>query len=116
MHSFDQARRFAYGLRIPLPIACGVAHVPVWLFSTATAISCFVWSAVFTVFGFWLGQFAEEVVGEVRRYVPMIGTALVVLMFVGAWWMRRRHIEEKTKRVLDRKPLKTPPVGIDAIR
>ena len=94
--------RFAYGLRIPLPIACGVARVPMWLFFTASAISCVVWSAVFTIVGFWLGRFAEETIGEVRRYVPMIGTVLVVLMFAGGWWMRRRHIAEKTAAVLDR--------------
>jgi membrane protein DedA with SNARE-associated domain len=98
--------RFAFGLRVPLPIACGVARMPIWLFSAGSAISCFVWSLVFTVIGFWLGRFAEETIGEVRRYVPMIGTALVVAMFVGGWWMRRRHIAEKTKSVLDRERVK----------
>jgi membrane protein DedA with SNARE-associated domain len=108
--------RFAFGLRIPLPIACGVARVPVWLFFTASAISCVVWSAIFTLTGFYLAQFAENMIGEVRRYVPMIGTVLVVLMFTGAWWMRRRHVAEKTKRVLDRKPMLTPPTGNESIR
>src|SRR5262245_33443217 len=58
--------RFAFGLRIPLPIACGVARVPWWLYMSATAISCFVWASIFTVTGFWLAQTAEEMVGEVR--------------------------------------------------
>jgi membrane protein DedA with SNARE-associated domain len=108
--------RFAFGLRIPLPIACGVARMPIWLFSTASAISCVVWSAIFTLTGYFLAQFAENMVGEVRRYVPMIGTILVMSMFAGAWWMRRRHVVEKTKRVLDAKPLLTPPTGQDAIK
>src|SRR3954468_8822914 len=47
--------RFAYGLRLPLPIACGVARVPILLYATATAISCIVWSLVFSVLGWGLG-------------------------------------------------------------
>jgi len=108
--------RFAFGLRIPLPIACGVARLPLWLFSTASAISCVVWSAIFTLTGYYLAQFAEEYIGEVRRYVPMIGTILVALMIAGAWWMRRRHVSEKTARVLDAKPIETPPMGTDVIK
>jgi len=108
--------RFAFGLRIPLPIACGVARVPLWLFSTASAISCVVWSAIFTLTGYYLAQFAEEYIGEVRRYVPMIGTILVMSMIAGAWFMRRRHVEEKTKRVLDAKPMLTPHTGTEAIK
>ena len=96
--------RFAFGLRVPLPIACGVARVPLWLFLTASAISCLVWSAIFTLTGFWLGQAAEQVVGEVRRYVPLIGTMLVALMIAGTWLFKRRHVMEKTVRVLDREP------------
>ena len=30
--------RFAFGLRVPLPIACGVARLPLWLFVTASAV------------------------------------------------------------------------------
>jgi membrane protein DedA with SNARE-associated domain len=94
--------RFAFGLRIPLPIACGVARVPLWLYLTASAISCVVWSATFTLTGWWLAQAAEGLIGEVRRYVPLIGTALVALMIAGTWWFNRRHVVEKTVAVLDR--------------
>jgi len=99
--------RFAFGLRIPLPIACGVARVPLWLYLTASAISCLVWSAAFTLTGWWLAQAAEGLIGEVRRYVPLFGTALVALMIAGTWWMKRRHVVEKTVRVLDRERPKT---------
>ena len=90
--------------------------MPMWLYFTGTAISCFVWSAVFSLTGYFLARFAEGMIGQVTKYVPMIGTGLVILMFIGAWWMRRRHIEEKTARVLDARPLKTPPLGIEAIK
>ena len=107
--------RFAFGLRIPLPIAMGVARVPLPLFLGATAISCVVWASIFTITGFWLAQTAEDMIGEVRRYVPMIGSVLVALMIVGGWLMRRRHVAEKTARVLDAKPMETPPTGTGAI-
>lgn len=107
--------RFAFGLRIPLPIACGVARVPWWLYTSASAISCLVWAAMFTITGYWLAQTAEGMVGEVRRYVPLIGMLLVMLMILGALISRRRRVAEKTKRVLDRKPLLTPPTGIDVV-
>lgn len=94
--------RFAFGLRIPLPIACGVARVPMWLYFTASGISCIVWSAIFTFTGFWLAQTAEEFIGEVRRYVPLIGSILVVLMGIGYALSRRRRVAEKTVEVLDR--------------
>jgi len=94
--------RFAYGLRVPLPIACGAARVPMWLFLSGSAISCVVWSAVFTGLGWWLGQTAEQVIGTLRRWVPLIGTLLVALMIVGYAFSRRRQVAEKTKRVLDR--------------
>jgi membrane protein DedA with SNARE-associated domain len=108
--------RFAYGLRLVLPIACGAARVPIWLFLVGSAISCFVWSAVFTVIGFWLGEQAMQVLGQIKRFLPWISAALIGLMVVGGWWMRRRHVVEKTKRVLDRKPLKTPPLGNEAVK
>lgn len=107
--------RFAFGLRVPLPIACGVARVPLWLFFTASAISCLVWSAIFTFTGYWLAQTAEGMIGEVRRYVPLIGALLVMLMVLGAMITRRRSIAVRTARVLDRKPMMTPPTGMDAI-
>ena len=96
--------RFAYGLRIPLPIACGAARVPFWLYATGTAVSCVAWSAVFTVLGWWLGETAELLVGRLRRWVPLIGTGLVALMVVGYVISRRRHVAEKTAAVLDREP------------
>ena len=108
--------RFAFGLRIPLPIACGVARVPLWLYFTASAISCLAWSAIFTFTGFWLAQTAEGMIGEVRRYVPLFGALLVMLMLLGAMISRRRHVAEKTARVLDRKPLETPSTGTSAIQ
>src|SRR5437868_2071566 len=47
--------RFAYGLRLPLPIACGAARMPVGLYLAASGISCWVWSIAFTYLGLAFG-------------------------------------------------------------
>lgn len=96
------AVRFAYGLRVPLPVACGVARVPLWLYLIGTGVSCVVWSLAFTVTGWWLGRTTETLIGQVRRFEPIIGAAFVVLMIVGYVVFRRRQVVEKTVKVLDR--------------
>lgn len=96
------AVRFAYGLRIPLPIACGAARVPILVFLIGTAVSCVVWSTAFTVTGWWLGRTTETLLGQVRRFEPFIGVAFVALMIVGYVVFRRRQVVEKTVKVLDR--------------
>jgi len=96
------AVRFAWGLRLPLPIACGVSRVPVLVFSIGSAISCLVWSSVFTMLGWGLGETAQELLGHVRRYEPLIGLGLVILMIIGFAITRREHVADATAKVLDR--------------
>lgn len=95
------ASRFAYGLRIALPLACGVAHLPLAIYAMGTAVSVVVWSAAFTVIGWALGRTTETLIGHVREYEPLIG-ALVILVvalgFIIAW---RRRVAERTAHVLD---------------
>ena len=98
------AVRFAWGLRLPLPIACGVSRVPLLVFSVGSAISCLVWASVFTMLGWGLGETARELIGHVRRYEPLIGVALVVLMIIGLALTRRGHVAETTAQLLDPAP------------
>ena len=53
------ASRFAYGVRIALPIACGIGRVPLLIYAIGTAISSLVWSIVFTVLG-WIMKHARS--------------------------------------------------------
>lgn len=96
------AVRFAFGLRVPLPIACGVARVPIWLFVIGSGISCLAWSTIFTVLGWWLGRQAEKVLGQLQTLEPYIGAGFVLLMIVAFVISRRRKVVEKTVKVLDR--------------
>lgn len=96
--------RFAYGLRIALPIACGVAHLPLAKYAVGTAVSSLLWSLVFTVLGWWLGRTTETFLGHVRQMESAIGAvivAVVLIVFLVAW---RRHVAERTAKVLDPDP------------
>jgi membrane protein DedA with SNARE-associated domain len=93
--------RFAYGLRLPLPLACGVGRVPLLVYTVGSGISCIVWSLAFSVLGWALGRTTETLVGHVRRLEPLIGTAVVLTMVLGFIVLRRRHVAETTAKVLD---------------
>lgn len=96
------AARFAYGLRLPILLACGAGHVPLRIYLLGTAVSCMVWSLAFTLLGWALGQTTETVLGHVRQFESVIGTIVVLLMAVGFVLLRKRHVAERTADVLDR--------------
>jgi membrane protein DedA with SNARE-associated domain len=102
------AVRFAFGLRLPLPIACGVARVPLIVFSIGSGISCLAWSLTFTVLGWALGDATSLLLGHVRRYEPIIGASLILLMLIGYIVSRRRHMAQRTAKVLDRESVSAP--------
>jgi membrane protein DedA with SNARE-associated domain len=94
------AIRFAYGLRIPLPIACGAARLPLPLYVIASGISCWVWAAAFGYLGFAAGGAALRVLDFAQRLdvkLALLGLVLVTVLVVV---MRRRRIAERTARAL----------------
>jgi membrane protein DedA with SNARE-associated domain len=98
------AVRFAYGLRFPLPIACGVARLPLAIYAAGTAVSCVVWSFAFTLLGWGLGRTTERLIGHVREFELVIGTVFVLVMVVGYLVLRRRRVAERTAKALDADP------------
>ena len=100
--------RFAFGARIPLPLACGAARVPPWIFLTGTAVASVVWSAVFVSLGWVFGQGAVLVVGEVRRYEWVVGAVLVLAVVAVFWWLKGR---ERKARASDATQGTPPPMG-----
>jgi membrane protein DedA with SNARE-associated domain len=83
--------RFAFGARILLPLACGAAHVPPWIFLTGTAIASAIWSLAFVSLGWAFGQAAVLVMGEVRRYEAPVALVLVLSVAGVFYWLRRRQ-------------------------
>lgn len=95
------AVRFAYGVRFPLPIACGAARLPVAIYLIGSAISSFVWAVVFTSLGWGVGRTTRALGWHPKKYEV---TMMVVLLIVGVivyFVSLRRHVDEKTVEVLE---------------
>jgi membrane protein DedA with SNARE-associated domain len=69
------AVRYAFGLRITLPIACGAAHVPVWEYAIGSAVSSLTWSCLFTVIGWMFGRSADVVMRHIHRFEDVLTLA-----------------------------------------
>jgi membrane protein DedA with SNARE-associated domain len=94
------AIRFAYGLRLPLPIACGAARLPIGLYVIASGISCWVWAGAFGYLGFTAGGAALAALHFAHRLDVRLGLVAVILSAVLFFITRRRRIGERTARVL----------------
>jgi membrane protein DedA with SNARE-associated domain len=94
------AVRFAYGLRLPLPIACGAARLPLGLYTVATGISCWVWAIVFAYLGLAFGGAAIRLLHFTHRLEVRLGLVAIMLSILLYFVMRRRFMAERTARVL----------------
>ena len=87
--------RFAYGLRLTLPLACGAADVGFPRFALWTAFSSAAWAAMFTAAGWFLGEFAVNALHRLRHYEIRAGVILLALG--GLFWVwRRRRAQAET--------------------
>jgi membrane protein DedA with SNARE-associated domain len=94
------AVRFAYGLRLPVPIACGAAGVPVSLYAIGSGISCWVWSIAFSYLGLAFGGAALKLLQITHRTDVRLGIVAGALFIALLFIIRRRVIAERTARVL----------------
>lgn len=94
------AIRFAYGLRLPLPIACGAARLPFSLYVIASGISCWLWALAFGYLGFAAGGAALRLLDFAQRLDVRLGLLAAILSVVLIVMLRRRRIAERTARLL----------------
>jgi len=94
------AVRWAYGLRMTLPIACGAARLPLPIYLIGSAVSCFTWSFVFTLLGWGFGRTTLIVLGHVRRYENYLIAAIFVAVGIAFWLVRKKHVEDEVVEVL----------------
>jgi membrane protein DedA with SNARE-associated domain len=94
------AVRFAYGLRLPVPIACGAARLPLILYVIASGISCWAWATLFTLLGWKAGGAALALLGFTTRYDVRLGFIAIALTVALVVMRRRRLIAERTAHVL----------------
>lgn len=88
------ANRFLSGLRSVISLAVGMAHMPVgktWLWSS---VSAFVWTALLTGAGYFVGE-NWEVVGEyLRAYGWVVGGLVAAFVLIQVvYYVRRRRAE-----------------------
>jgi membrane protein DedA with SNARE-associated domain len=97
------AVRYAYGLRITLPIACGAAHVPMAEYFAGSAISAATWASLFTVVGWVFGRSGELIMRHAHRYEDVLGLALAGLAgIVVLFYVRRgREAEDPAARAFE---------------
>lgn len=96
------AVRWAWGLRLTLPLACGAARVPLWLYFIGSGISALTWAVVFTFLGWGVGETALRLLGHLRKYEQGIGLGIVLATLVLLVLLRRRHVEDEVVHVIDR--------------
>lgn len=94
------AVRWAWGLRLTLPIACGAARMPLVIYVIGSAISALTWAWAFTLIGWGFGRTTLIVIGHVKRYENLLALIVVLGVAVAFWIMRRRHVEEEVVEVL----------------
>ncbi|PYP79537.1 MAG: hypothetical protein DMD35_07775 [Gemmatimonadetes bacterium] len=92
--------RFAYGLRLPVPIACGAARVALPVYVVASGISSWLWSALFVFLGWKAGGAALRLLGFTTRYDVRLGFLAIALVATLFFMRRRRLIAQRTADVL----------------
>jgi membrane protein DedA with SNARE-associated domain len=89
--------RFLYGLRTVSPFAIGMSDVPTRRYLVLNLIGAAVWAAAVSYLGYTLGEAAEALLGQIRRYELGIFAAIAALGAIlwGAHFARRRWQRKK---------------------
>jgi membrane protein DedA with SNARE-associated domain len=103
------AVRWAYGLRLTLPLACGAARVPIPIYLIGSAIGALTWGYVFTLLGWGFGETTLLVLGHVKRYEKYLVLIILLASLVALLIMRRRHVEDKSVEVIATGDAEPPP-------
>ncbi len=91
--------RFAFGLRIVLPMACGAAKVPLYLYLPLSLIGSALWTVVFTAIGYAAGEAAVRAIGHLDRAGEIVGAILVFVAVLGfVRWQRTRRERKAARR------------------
>ncbi len=96
--------RFAFGLRIVLPMACGAARVPLLVYLPVSLIGSLLWTALFTAVGYAAGEAAVQAIGHLGKVGEIVGAIIVtvaILAFVR--WQRRRRERKASRRAVQRR-------------
>jgi membrane protein DedA with SNARE-associated domain len=71
--------RFAYGLRVALPMLIGTTRMPFLLFHSVNLVAAVVFACLYLGLGFLFGEAVQEVLGRVRPYEHRILLGVICL-------------------------------------
>jgi membrane protein DedA with SNARE-associated domain len=83
--------RFVLGLRTWSALMAGMARMPFWHFQSASAAGAVIWATLVSLFGFYLGT-NWGLVTQLLEYLGVGGVAVLILVIVGLWLLRRRAL------------------------
>ena len=94
------AVRWGYGLRVTLPIACGAGRLPLGIYLIGKRDQ--LRDMVVRVFGSRMGVRTNDsaCLGHVRRYENYLIASIVLVLVMGFWFLRKRHVEDEVVDVL----------------
>jgi membrane protein DedA with SNARE-associated domain len=94
--------RFAFGLRIVLPIAAGAAKVRPYVYLPVSFVGSALWTAVYVAIGYAAGEAAVQAMSHVGRFGKFVGALLLVAAVLAfTRWQRRRNERKAARRRLD---------------
>lgn len=97
--------RFAFGLRIVLPMTCGAARVSPYVFLPVSLAGSLIWTSVFSLLGYAAGEAAMQSVGKIGRVGQIAGAVLITAAVLTAVrWQRRRRDRRLARTSGARKP------------
>ena len=109
------AVRFAFGIRIVLPIACGAARLRMPIYLIGTAVAALLWATTFTFVGWLFGESAVRILGHLRRYEDVAAALIVVgVMLVFFVIVRRRRARRIAQALKSSEDPTLPPPDPDA--
>lgn len=104
--------RFAFGLRLVLPMACGAARVPLLVYLPVSLIGSALWTALFSAVGYAAGEAAVQAIGHLGKAGEVVGAiSVTVALLAFVRWQRRRQERKANRQAMQRHAEDGPPEG-----
>lgn len=97
------ASRFLYGLRMVIPLACGISHIPPWRFMLLNFISALLWTVTFGGLGYFFGGWLSanlSIFKNLQIVVAVLLTVMVGTLIIGRI-IRKRLADNEVGVVAD---------------
>ncbi len=94
--------RFLYGLRMVIPLACGISHIPPWRFMLLNFASALLWTITFGGLGYFFGGWLSNNLSlfkNMQIVVAVLLTVMVGTVIVGR--IIRKRLSDNAPGVVD---------------